>query len=81
MGKIKEYLVKSNHGVFSSWIVPACNAKEAIEKVWEQECFDARNASIRASNNQIAIIYKKGEFTARSIESLRRTYGEAVPTL
>lgn len=83
MVKIKEYLVESNQGDwYNTWVVPACNAKEAIEKVWKQEGFDAQNADIRASNRavgyQATATYRKGEFTARSIESLRRTYDEAV---
>lgn len=81
MRKIKEYLVESNQGDWcNTWIVPACNAKEAIEKVWKQEGFDAQNASIRASNReegyQFTATYKKGKFTARSIEWLRKAYKE-----
>lgn len=76
MGKIKEYLVESNQGDwFNTWIVRAHNAKEAINKVWEQEGFGAINDDIRRSNRavwyQATAIYTKYEFTARSLDQLR----------
>lgn len=77
-----EYLVYApNYHYDGLFIVKANNAKEAINKVFEQK-FVWRNKEIREDNKQIGYqataLFAKRDFKARSIESLHNEYGGVV---
>lgn len=79
---MREYLVYApSYHYDGLFIVKANNAKEAINKVFEQK-FAWRNKEIKEDNKQIGYqataLFAKSDFKARSIESLHNEYGGVV---
>ena len=79
---MREYLVYApSYHYDGLFIVKANNAKEAINKVFEQK-FAWKNKEIKKDNKQIGYqataLFAKSDFKARSIESLHNEYGRVV---
>lgn len=79
---MKEYFVYApSYHYDGLFIVKANNAKEAINKVFDNK-FKWRNKEIREDNTRIGYqataLFAKSDFKARSIESLHNEYGEVV---